>query len=350
MYFDVTNTPLAAEVTVQKQWVGNDGEEVTVRLKGTCGSYTITRQLTLNADNGWEATVQGLPRYDKVKGVLTEYEWTAEEDALADWTLTDTQTTRSMAADGTPLYSVVLTNTASATVSGQKYWQIPDESVLPDSVTVTLTQLKAGVKVGEQTQTITAADGWRYRFAGLPVRDTDGTAFTYTVSEPETITTDRGTFTQVSAETNSTGGMDFTNRWQENVSLQLVKKWDDDSNSHEVRPESVTFRVTGTADGIILREEDVTLTGDGWTAEVTGLPRWYYDDYGNALEIQYTATEADIPGYTLTGTTRTPESGYTDGTATFTLTNQFVKSEKVRFIVKKLWLGGEGEDPVDIIV
>ena len=43
VYFDVTNTPLATEVTVQKQWVGNDGEEVTVRLKGTCGSYTITR-------------------------------------------------------------------------------------------------------------------------------------------------------------------------------------------------------------------------------------------------------------------------------------------------------------------
>ena len=247
VYFDVTNTPLAAEVTVQKQWVGNDGKELTVLLKGTCGSNTITRQLTLNAANGWKATVTDLPRYDMVNGVLTEYKWTVEEDALAGWTLTDTQTTRKVAADGSAQYTIVLTNTATVTMSGQKSWQIPDESVLPDALTITLTQLKGGVKVGEQTRTITAADGWKYEFSGLPVRDADGTAFTYNVTEPETITTAKGTFTQVSAERNATGGMDFTDRWQENVTLQLVKKWDDDSNSHEVRPESVTFHITGKA-------------------------------------------------------------------------------------------------------
>ena len=348
----LTNKALRAEVTVRKQWVGNDGEALTVRLKGTCGEATREETLTLNAVNGWKVTVEDLPRYGMVNGALTEWTWTVEEDALPGWTLADTQTTRKVALDGTAQYTFVLTNAATLTLSGQKYWQLPDESVLPDSVTITLEQLKNGIKVGEQTRTITANDGWKYEFAGLAVRDADGTAFTYNMTEPETITTDKGTFTQVSAETNANGGTDFTNRWQENVTLRLVKKWDDDSNSHEVRPESVTFHITGTADGMTLLEQDAVLTGTGdeWTAEVTGLPRWSYDDDGIATEIQYSVTEADILGYKLTDTACSPESGYTDGMATFTLTNQFVKSENIRFIIKKVWIGGVGADFVRVEV
>ena len=235
-------------------------------------------------------------------GVLTEWTWTVEEELSDSWKQTDLKTVDETAEDGTLQRTFILVNTRVITLSGQKYWQKPEsvsEDELPE-VTITLQVKKNGVTVDEltQTQTVNAANGWRYAFVDVPAFALDGTPYTYEITEPAEIFLDDGVvITQVSAVENDEGGIDLTDRWQQYLPCRKI--WNDDSDKFGLRPEAVTFRLTGTVDGTTVYEGSVRLTGTGdtWTRNVTNIPKWWYDEDAVAHAVTYSVTEDDVPCY-----------------------------------------------------
>ena len=92
------------------------------------------------------------------------------------------------------------------------------------------------------------------------------------------------------------------------TSATVVKVWHDNDNAENMRPASI--QVTLTANGRAVQQ--VTLSGDNWTATVGGLPAAQED----GTPIVYGWTEQEVSGYAL-------ESAVTAGTVT-TLTNRYV--------------------------
>lgn len=126
------------------------------------------------------------------------------------------------------------------------------------------------------------AGEWTYTAENLPIYDSNGTEIEYNLTE-ENVPTN-----YVLAEDND-GNLTVTNTFTHNdeqVSLTLVKEWDDNGNAN--RPEKVTFKITGTSTtGTTTRTEEVT--EDTWTKEIK------VDKYNaNNDEITYTVTEVDV--------------------------------------------------------
>ena len=126
------------------------------------------------------------------------------------------------------------------------------------------------------------AGEWTYTAENLPIYDSNGTEIEYNLTE-ENVPDNYAL-----AEDND-GNLTVTNTFTHNdeqVSLTLVKEWDDNENAN--RPEKVTFKITGTSTtGTTTRTEEVT--EDTWTKEIK------VDKY-NARndEITYTVTEVDV--------------------------------------------------------
>ena len=337
----VTASPLTIDnqlktvtVTVLKQWrsITERGEwpvpdQLQVTLALNDGEQTW--DLTLTEDGSWEQTVD-------VGDVVRQKTcaWSVTEEKLSNWEQLEVNTYTE--EDETSIhYTLQLTNVYSedyaTTISGRKIWQKPESAPLPEQVTVTLS--RSGYWSG--TAEANADNGWTYTFRNILARDPNThKAYTYEVTEPETIELDGGRYVQVSALPNKDGGMDLVNRWQEDVTLTLTKVWEDDADAAGLRPESVTLHLTG---GEV--DRSVTLTAaDGWTTEVSGLPRWQYDAEGVAHEIEYAVTEEAVPGYREAVVTWSPDSGSTEeGRRTCTVTNTVQSIETVDVSGKKLW-------------
>ena len=157
----------------------------------------------------------------------------------------------------------------------------------PTSIVLTLN----GTDNTTRDYTLTAPDSenntageWKYTAENLPIYDSNGTKIEYNLTEIDENIPDNYAL----AEDND-GNLTVTNTFTHNdeqVSLTLVKEWDDNENAN--RPEKVTFKITGTSTtGTTTRTEEVT--EDTWTKEIK------VDKY-NARndEITYTVTEVDV--------------------------------------------------------
>ena len=131
-----------------------------------------------------------------------------------------------------------------------------------------------------------------------------------------------------------------------NTAITVKKKWNDNSNSAEKRPTSITFALYKTINGQETKVKDYTLTGstttdDGWETKIEQLP--LYDgraqnrDTGitNAGElgniITYRIEETSSNKFYQRGTTKPTENEYI-------LTNTFtVPNDKIEVQVNKVW-------------
>ena len=335
-------------IKVQKQWRGGEPVELKAVLEGRLGDVQDIRELVLNEDNDWEETVEEVPCYILQDGTVKAWEWTAAETVPEGWTQLETET-ETVNGDEVIEKTFTLINAMgdTTTVSGQKTWEKPDEVRLPEKVTVTL-KIKLDDEViegGERTVEITANDDWAYKFENVPVKDAEGRAYEYEITEEPSGLPEGGAYGQVNAEDNETGGVDFTNRWQESISLTVAKEWDDEDDKEGLRPDSLTVHVSGGE-----LDRDVTLTADGnWTAVLTELPRWEYDEDGKAEEIEYTVTEPEVAEYETMEAAREPEAGYTEGKATYIVKNKLVPGETATVSGKKTWLAPEGTELPDSV-
>ena len=131
-----------------------------------------------------------------------------------------------------------------------------------------------------------------------------------------------------------------------NTAITVKKKWNDNSNSAEKRPTSITFALYKTINGQETKVKDYTLTGstttdDGWETKIEQLP--LYDgraqtrntEITNAGElgnpITYRIEETSSNKFYQRATTKPTENEYI-------LTNTFtVPADKIEVQVNKVW-------------
>lgn len=265
--YTITNRhePETTAASGSKTWLddnNNDGmrpDSITVIL--LADMREVARK-TVTAADGWKWTFEDLPKYDA--GQLIRY--SVMELPLEGYV---------SQADGMNLTNTHKTETVA--VSGRKTWNDAgnQDGKRPASITINL--LADGVQVASRT--VTAADGWMWKFHSLP-RFANGKEIVYTITEEP-----------VADYLAAIAGYDVTNTYvPECVAVSGSKTWRDDGDRDGLRPASITIRLL--ADG---REIDhrVVTAADGWAWRFENLPA-----YENGREIVYAITEDPVPGYT----------------------------------------------------
>jgi len=328
-----THTPETTEATVKKVW--DDAEDQDGKRPET---LTVTlsngQTVTLSANNNWEATITGLPKY--AGGVEIEYSWT--EDLPDGYTLTGNVT------EGT---ITTLTNTHSTekvSVPVEKVWEDAknQDGIRPDEVKVNL--LADGTAVSGKQVTLNQANSWKYTWTGLDKYRDGGTEIEYTVKEVETdvITGTDGPGTYAYAVTgDATSGYTVTNtHTPEKVSVPVKKVWEDANNQDGIRPDGVAVNLL--ADGTAVSGKQVTLNqANSWKYTWTGL-----DKYKDGKEIKYTVKEVETD--VITGTDGVGTYAYAvtgDAASGYIVTNTHTP-EKVSVPVKKVWKDADNQDGI----
>ena len=131
-----------------------------------------------------------------------------------------------------------------------------------------------------------------------------------------------------------------------NTAITVKKKWNDNSNSAEKRPTSITFALYKTINGQETKVKDYTLTGnkttnDGWETKIEQLP--IYDGVTQSREIglERAGELGNRITYRVEETTNNKfyqSAATTPSENEFLLTNTFtVPDEKIEVQVNKVW-------------
>ena len=211
-------------------------------------------------------------------------------------------------------------------ISVKKVWKgVEKDDLLPDSVTVTLTQ--NGEETGK-TLTLSAANGWKGTFTDLREFDENGKAYTYGVKESAV----NGYTSKVTGGAQQ--GFTVTNTYApdaegNSVDISGTKTWVDNNNEDGTRPASITIELY--ADGEKVKETTADASG-GWKYSFENLPK-----YGtNSREIVYTVKEQEVDGYS------SAVSGYD-------ITNT-LSQKKISVSGTKTWIDPQGTVHPDVTI
>ena len=274
--YNVTNsyTPGKVVIPVTKSWQDNNDQDglrpqsVTVKL--LADGKDTGKTLILSEGNGWSGTFTGLDEYAAGEKIA----YTVEEVAVNGY---DTAITGD-ASNGFTITNAH--NPETITLSGAKTWNDADnqDGKRPDSITIRL--YANGTELKDKAVTVTADDGWKWSFAGLP-KYADGKEITYTISEDA-----------VDGYTPAYTDFDVTNTYTpEQTSITVTKAWADNNDQDGLRPESITVKLL--ADGEATKHTLTLSSGNNWTGTFSGLDK--YRDGGE--EIVYTIEEVEVSGY-----------------------------------------------------
>lgn len=275
---NITNTHKVerTSVSVEKKWSDASNQDgvrpSSVSVQLYANGKASGDPVTLDAANSWKHTWSGLDRNAAGKAIV----YTVKEVNVPDGYVSET------AGDAVSGFIITNKHTPGVTaVCGVKAWDDTDDQdgVRPKSITVNL--LADGEVI--KTAAVTAANGWKYSFEGLP-QFKDGKKITYTVSEQP-----------VEEYKTTIDGTAITNTHKtEKTSVSVEKKWKDQDNKDGVRPSSIRVQLyaNGKASG-----DPVTLdAANGWKYTWSGL-----DKNAAGKAITYTVKETSVPhGYTST--------------------------------------------------
>ena len=275
---NITNTHKVerTSVSVEKKWSDASNQDgvrpSSVSVQLYANGKVSGDPVTLDAANSWKHTWSGLDRNASGKAIV----YTVKEVNVPGGYVSET------AGDAASGYTITNKHTPGVTaVCGVKAWDDNDDQdgVRPKSITVDL--LADGEKI--QSKTVTAANGWKYSFEGLP-QFKDGKKITHTVSEQP-----------VEGYKTTIDGTTITNTHEtEKTSVSVEKKWKDQDNKDGSRPSSVSVQLyaNGVASG-----STVTLdAANSWKHTWSGL-----DKNAAGKAITYTVKETSVPqGYTST--------------------------------------------------
>ena len=269
------HAPETTTATVRKVWDDGDNRD-GIRPASLTVKLSNGQSVTLNAANGWSATIGDLPKYDK--GVEIVYTWT-EESLPEGYELTGNVTSGTV----TTLTNHHTPERTSATV--RKVWDDDDnrDGIRPASLTVRLSN-------GESV-TLDEANNWTATIDNL-LKNRNGEAINYTWTEEDLPEGYKLTNTAVEGTVTTLTNTHVPAK----VFAQIMKSWADDKNRDGIRPESVTMRLSN-GQTVTLNEENE------WIGTIEGLPR-----YENGKEIVYTWTEENVPeGYEMYDVTEAEE-------------------------------------------
>jgi len=270
--YDLTNsyTPGETSVTVNKAWddaKDQDGKRpVSINVVLKANGEETGQSLTLNEDNHWQATFDGLDEYQAGQPI----DYTVEETNVPD----DYDVDISKEDDNfviTNHYEPELTE-----VIGKKTWKDHQDQAgkRPDNISV---YLMNGTDIVEK-ENVSASDNWEYAFTDLPKYE-DGKEIDYHVQEGE-----------VADYSTTIDGFNITNEYLPGkTSVSVIKNWNDADNQ-KARPDNITIKLY--ADG---KDTGETLTLDAdnnWQGDFTDL-----DETKDGEKINYTVKEETVKGY-----------------------------------------------------
>ncbi len=283
--FKITNTHQIEKtsVKVNKEWNDADNQDgirpktITVRLKAN-GTLMENKTLILNEENQWTGIFNDLDK--KANGQDIKY--TVEEDTVNEYTSTVT---------GNAKLGYVITNTHTPEITSvkvNKVWDDADnqDGKRPTEVTVTL----KGNNEFVDTIELNNQNNWTHIFDNLP-KKADGKDINYIVEEDNV---KNGYKANITKKTEMPNGYEYeikNSYVPEKLSINIIKKWEDNDNQDGIRPEDVVINLY--ADNQIVEGKTITLNKDNqWKGTISELPK-----YKNGKEIQYTFKEEKVNGY-----------------------------------------------------
>ena len=263
--YNVTNKHVPATVVVEgnKTWDDNDDqdgirpESITINL---LANGEVVETITVTAAD-WSWTFENLPKFEAGEEItysITEEKVDGYETTIDGYNVTNKHVP------------------ATVVVEGEKIWDDNDDQdgLRPDEITINL--LANGEVV--DTVKVTEADDWKFIFENLPKFEA-GEEITYTIEE-----------VKVDGYEASYDGYIVTNTHApETISVKVDKIWDDDDNSDELRPESITVHLY--ADGVKVATKVIT-ADDNWSWTFENLAK-----YNAGEEIVYTVSEDAVEEY-----------------------------------------------------
>ena len=305
------HTPAKCDISAAKVWSDANNQDgirpasVTVHL--AADGRDTGKTVTLNAANGWKASFTGL---DVNRDEGTEIRYTVSEDAVAGYTAAVTGT----AASGYTVTNTHPVEKRDVKVSASFSDADNQDGIRPESVTVRL--LADGKDTGK-TVALNGANKWTADFTDLD-KNAAGKEIAYTIVQ------DGVEGYTLSYGGNMTGGLSVLDTHiPAVVTVPVTKAWVDDNNAKDLRPASVTVRLS--ADGTPVAGKAIELTAAGsWKGSFANLPK-----FKAGKEIAYTVKEDAVDNYesVVSGTAAT---GYT-------VTNTIVG--KVSVAATKAWSG-----------
>ena len=339
--FEVTNTfkipTETISVKADKHWADNSNQakkrptSIILRLKN--GAEIVEDKTLTGTGDDWTYTFTNVPKYNQfgneVNYVLEELEVNTGDLKFYNKDVAGTYKT-----------GFTVTNT----------FNVPDEKV---NVTVTKNWddnsnanakrptsikyvLNGGVTPVEQVVTgnRTTDENWSYTFTNLPKYNELGNVINYVVEEQEASTNDFKFYTN-KVIGDKDAGFTITNKFvvpEDKIQIQVTKRWEDNSNVNNRRPESIKFVIKQNNSEI----KSKVLTGnrttdENWSYTFDNLAK--YDE--NGQEIDYVLEEQEVNADDMKFYTGTTSGNRKSG---FVVTNKFtVPNETIKPRVTIEW-------------
>ena len=332
--FVMTNThePEVFDLTVTKVWNdkndqdGKRPETVTVVAKDDKGN---TYEYDLSAEDEWEVTFQGLPRYAGGE-VLT---YSVEEPTVPDGY------TSTVIDNGDDSFTITNEHTPEVwdSIAVSKTWIDGDNRDGKRPATIYARLAKNGVHYKQVA--LNEGNGWTGEIKGSESKPLykyeNGQLVEYTFTESIA----QGSYKELKDYTmevtgDPEAGFTITNTHEpELLEIKVTKVWDDDDDNDGFRPDEV-YAVVCAPDGTRLRQRALS-EHNGWSAVITAESQYKYE---NGEEIQYQVKESWEKGETVE---EDPSGKYTtkitgDLNKGFTFTNTH-EPEKITVTAKKVW-------------
>ena len=339
--FDVTNTfkipTETISVKADKHWADNSNQakkrptSIILRLKN--GAEIVEDKTLTGTGDDWTYIFTNVPKYNQlgneVNYVLEELEVNTGDLKFYNKDVAGTYKT-----------GFTVTNT----------FNVPDEKV---NVTVTKNWddnsnvngkrptsikyvLNGGATPVEQVVTgnRTTDENWSYTFTNLPKYNELGNVINYVVEEQEASTNDFKFYTN-KVIGDKDAGFTITNKFvvpEDKIQIQVTKRWEDNSNVNNRRPESIKFVIKQNNSEI----KSKVLTGnrttdENWSYTFDNLAK--YDE--NGQEIDYVLEEQEVNADDMKFYTGTTSGNRKSG---FVVTNKFtVPNETIKPRVTIEW-------------
>ena len=339
--FDVTNTfkipTETISVKADKHWADNSNQakkrptSIILRLKN--GAEIVEDKTLTGTGDDWTYTFTNVPKYNQF-GNEVNYSLEELETNTGDLKFYNKDVA------GTYKSGFTVTNT----------FNVPDEKV---NVTVTKNWddnsnvngkrptsikyvLNGGVTPVEQVVTgnRTTDENWSYTFTNLPKYNELGNVINYAVEEQEASTNDFKFYTNKIIG-DKDAGFTITNKFvvpEDKIQIQVTKRWEDNSNVNNRRPESIKFVIKQNNSEI--KSKVVTgnrTTDENWSYTFDNLAK--YDE--NGQEIDYVLEEQEVNADDMKFYTGTTSGNRKSG---FVVTNKFtVPNETIKPRVTIEW-------------
>ncbi len=341
--FTVTNTLDLTKVEGKKVWANYDVNNKYVRP--TAITLVLTR-----ASNGAPDTEFAIERVINTP-VGNEAEWgfydlPAKDTAGNLYTYSVEETP--LTAYATTYNGTTITNTLKTMkIHLTKQWEDMAKDKQPATLEVTLTGTAGEAVCYEKTIALEKANSWKYTFDNLPIYDADGNLIQYVVSEQAAayyILVEELSDTNVTYDGKAEYDLLLYNR-VDTETIQGSKKWVDDGNPYDTRPDSIFITLHRSWQEGKYSEPvgaPVEISYDkvkgGWFWNFGKLDKYVKD---TSQAYTYYVTEEKVPGYVTTVDEENPMN----------LVNTL---ETVDVRVDKSWLGEgtyeDGQRPEKLVI